>query len=124
VLVILSDVAGTGAAQSLLKQILRAAEHLNPTKDAATYWQSVNGAMLSSHAKVRKAWLLEKRATIESIAHAKEEALTFLSSEREEIMRMSRDEAIESLIKGRNIDGRTRIVQAVCDKGILDMLQK
>jgi hypothetical protein len=67
-------------------------------------------------------WQQEKATTLESIAAAKEEALTAFAREREQIMRMSRDEAISNLIQGRNIDGRERVVRSVSDNGILAML--
>jgi type II restriction enzyme len=119
VLVQYSDVAGKGKAQELLLRILRCAEELNPTKDSVAYWTCVNRKMLSSDGAVGPLWKREKLATLESIAVAKEEALTILAREREEVMRMSREEAIKQLILGRNIDGREKIIRAVSDNGIL-----
>ena len=75
--------------------------------------------MLGHDKKIRELWGIEKLATMESIIAAKEEALIFLTREREEIMRMTREEAIKFLIVDRNIDGRTKVVKAVGDNGIL-----
>jgi type II restriction enzyme len=61
--------------------------------------------MLNAGTAIRPLWQGEKVATGESIAVVKEEALTMLAQEREEIMRMSREEAIRFLIQGRNIGG-------------------
>jgi len=79
---------------------------------------AINRTMLGHHHCIRELWASEKIATIESIALAKEEALTCLAKEREQIMRMSREEALVHLIKDRNIDGRTRVIRAVEDNGI------
>jgi type II restriction enzyme len=119
VLVRLADEAGKGTAEALLLKVLKCAENLNPTKDSVAYWTCINRTMLNHHKKVRELWGIEKLATLESIVAAKEEALTFLAREREEIMRMTREKAIKFLIADRNIDGRTKVVKAVGDNGIL-----
>jgi type II restriction enzyme len=75
--------------------------------------------MLNASPSASGLWEIEKQATIESIALAKEEALTFLARERERIMRMSRDDAIRQLVTDRNIDGKERVINAVADNGIL-----
>jgi type II restriction enzyme len=121
-LVQFSEAVGTCKAQELLLNILRCSEHLNPTKDSVEYWTSVNRTILQSDAAILPMWQQEKATTLESIAAAKEEALTAFAREREQIMRMSRDEAISNLIQGRNIDGRERVVRSVSDNGILAML--
>lgn len=119
VLVGFSDLVGKSEAQNLLLRILKCAEALNPTKDSMAYWTSINREMLAANDSIRTLWQGEKLATIESIVAAKEEALTMLAREREQIMRMSRDEAIRHLIEDRNIDGRERVIRAVGDNGIL-----
>lgn len=121
-LVQFSEAVGTCKAQELLLNILRCSEHLNPTKDSVEYWTSVNRTMLNSDAAIMPMWQQERAATLESIAAAKEEALTAFACEREQVMRMSREEAISHLIQGRNIDGRERVVRSVSDNGILAML--
>ena len=119
VLVRVADSLGKAAAESLLLKVLKCAEELNPTKDSVAYWTCINRTMLAYDKTVGDLWAIEKLATIESIVAAKEEALIFLAREREEIMRMSREEAIRFLISDRNIDGRTKVVNAVGDNGIL-----
>lgn len=58
-------------------------------------------------------------AAIESIATAKEEALKFLASKREKIMKMTYDEAIKELINVHKIESRIETIKKVCDNGIL-----
>lgn len=121
VLTLFADIVGKTQAQNLLLNILRCPETLNPTKDALIYWKSLNGTMLGFHDAVSELWETEKLATLESIAFAKEEALTILAKEREMIMYMSREEAIAFLLKLRKIDGRERVIRAVSDRGIFSM---
>jgi type II restriction enzyme len=75
--------------------------------------------MLNFDAAIRPMWEQEKLATLESIAAVKEEALVALAREREQVMRMSREEAIRYLILDRNIDGREKKIRAVSSNDIL-----
>ena len=119
VLIEFSNLVGNQEAQSLLLRILKCAEELNPTKDSVSYWQCLNRTMLSASPTVKSLWQREKLATLESIGAAKEEALMILAREREQVMRMSREEAIKHLLLDRNIDGRERKIKSVSDNGIL-----
>jgi type II restriction enzyme len=121
VLVKYSDLVGKSKAQDLLLAILRCAEELNPAKDSIAYWTCVNHAMLDSDPAIRPLWQSEKIATIESIAAAKEEALYFLASEREKILRMDKDEAIRLLIHDRNFHGREKTIRSQGDNGIFSI---
>ena len=76
---------------------------------------------MSFHRDVRHLWADEKAATLEAIVSAKEEALTALAHQREVIMRMGREEAINALIRRENIDGREFAVRRVSDNQILAM---
>jgi type II restriction enzyme len=121
-LVQFSEAAGSCKAQELLLNILRCSENMNPTKDSVEYWTCVNRTMLNSDAAILPMWQQERATTLEAIDAAKEEALTTFAREREQVMRMSREEAIRYLIQDRKIDGRERVVRSVSDNGILAML--
>jgi len=112
---------GMVPAQSLLLAVLKCAEALNPTKDSIAYWASINLAMLNFHKAIGQLWSVEKLATVEALIFLKEEALTFLAKEREQIMKMSRDDAIAQLIKNRNIEGRESVIRLLADNGILSI---
>jgi type II restriction enzyme len=116
-----SDLVGKKEATQLLLAILKCAEHLNPTKDSVAYWSCINRTMLDSSSAIRPIWQGEKLATIESIEAAKEEALTILAQEREQIMRMSKEEAIKTLINDRNLHGREKIIRALGDNSIMSI---
>jgi type II restriction enzyme len=121
VLVEFSNLVSKKEATQLLLRILKCAEHLNPTKDSVAYWSCINQAMLNSNSAIRPIWQREKLATIESIIAAKEEALTILAQERERIMRMSKQEAIKTLINDRNLHGREKVIRALGDNGIMSI---
>ncbi|TAF31003.1 MAG: HindIII family type II restriction endonuclease [Runella slithyformis] len=92
-----SEVEGQAKAQQLLKKIFETTQALNPSKNATDYWLAINKAILSFSKKIQPLWDIEKGVATESIAVAKEEALTFLAQEREKIMRMSHKEALNEL---------------------------
>ncbi|MBE2234518.1 MAG: HindIII family type II restriction endonuclease [Anaerolinea sp.] len=113
--------AGSSRAVRLMHEVFRAVEAMNPTKVASAYWQTINRVLLDSDESIAPMWKEEKIASIESIQVAREEALQFLATERERIMRLSREEAIREVIMWRKIENRIRAVQSVSDNGLLEL---
>ena len=122
VLVQLANEKSSKIAIATLKNVLACIAALNPEKDAKQYWLAINRAMLASHKSVQDIWKREKIAALESIFLAKEEALTALAKERERIMKLPHDAAIDELIRRRQITSREATVRAVGDSGILEMI--
>lgn len=118
-LVAYAELDGTEKTEELLHEIFKAIPALNPSKDAASYWFAVNKTMLNFSTKIEDLWKTEKLAAIETIAIAKEEALSFLAKEREKIMRMSHNEALAELVKVYKIESKIKIIQSVTDNNIL-----
>lgn len=116
-----SDYAGSEKAQELLHNIFRSFPVLNPTKDAGQYWMAINRCMLEFDEILKDLWKVEKMVAVESISVAKEIALTYLAGERERIMRMSHDEAINELIRKNNIESRIATIRAVSDTGLMNI---
>ena len=69
----------------------------------------------------REIWLDEKRALSESFYFAKKEALNFLATERERIMKLSRDDAIKEVIKARKLENKIKQVESVAGNRLLDI---
>lgn len=112
---------GKEKTEELLYAIFKSVTSLIPSKDASSYWQIVNKTMLGFSNKIEPLWKIEKRVAVESIAIAKEEALTFLASEREKIMRMSHVEALTELVNAYKIDSKIRIISSVAGNNILSI---
>jgi len=121
VLVRYAEQAGQDRSIALLHDVFKTVEAMNPSKNADEYWQAVNRVFLDSDGSVSSIWREEKIASVESIRLAREEALEFLASERERIMRLSREEAIQEVMKSRRIENRIRAVQSVTDNGLLEI---
>jgi hypothetical protein len=116
-----SEIEGQTKAQQLLKTIFETIQALNPSKNATDYWLAINKAILSFSKKIQPLWDIEKGVATESIAVAKEEALTFLAQEREKIMRMSHKEALKELIKVHKIESRIKTINAISDNGLFTL---
>ena len=113
-----SQKEGQTKAQKLLRKIFETIPTLNPSKNAIDYWSAINKSILSFSKKIEPLWNIEKGVATESIAIAKEEALTFLAQEREKIMRMSHKEALEELIKVHKIDSKMKTINGISDNGL------
>lgn len=116
-----SEVEGQVKAQRLLKKIFETVQSLNPSKNAIDYWLAINKIMLTFSKKAEQLWDIEKGVATESIAVAKEEALTFLAHEREKIMRMSHKEALKELINVHKIESRIKTINAISDNGLFTL---
>ncbi len=116
-----SEVNGQAKAQQLLKKVFEAVQALNPSKNATDYWLKINKVILSFSKKIQPLWAIEKGVATESIAVAKEEALTFLAQEREKIMRMSHIEALKELIKVHKIESRIKTINSISDNGLFTL---
>ncbi len=110
-------------AMKLLHEVFKAIEAMNPSKNANSYWQVVNRKMLDSDRVLSNIWKAEKTASIESIGISKKEALIFLSTERERIMRLTKEEAIKEVLKSSKIENKIKAIERVADNGLLNMGQ-
>jgi type II restriction enzyme len=108
-------------SETLLHEIFKTVEALNPGKEAQDYWSSVNRTMLNFSEVIRELWTLEKKAASESTKLAKEEGLKFLAAEREKIMRMSHDEALQELITLTKIERKLDIINSIRESQLFDI---
>ena len=116
-----SQIEGQAKAQKLLQKIFETIPALNPSKNAVDYWLTINKSFLSFSKIVENLWNIEKGVATESIAIAKEEALTFLAKEREKILKMSHKEALQELIKVHKIDSRIKTINSISDNGLFTL---
>ena len=87
VLVRYAKITGQSNSIEVLHDIFRAVEAMNPSKDAGAYWYAMNRVFLDADRSIADIWREEKIASVESIAIAREEALSYLAKERERIMK-------------------------------------
>ena len=119
VLVRYAEIANQSKTMQVLHEIFKSVEAMNPSKDASIYWQTVNRTLLNFDSDISQLWQEEKLALVESIKISKEESLIFLATERERIMRLSKEEAINEVLKYSKIESKIKAIMAVSDNGLL-----
>ena len=93
---------------------------MNPSKDSITYWQTINRVLLDTDDRLGSYWDEEKTASLDAIQVARIHALGSLAKERERVMHLSREDAIEEVLRSRKIMNRITAVQSVTDNGLLE----
>ena len=121
VLVRYAEAVDPSRAISLLQDVFKTVETMNPSKDAGAYWHAVNGTLLGAGRNIADIWREEKIASVESVQVAKEEALSYLARERERIMKLSRKEAIQEVLMSRKLENRVQAVKSVKDNGLMEI---
>jgi type II restriction enzyme len=112
---------GSLKSETLLPEIFKTVEALNPGKISQDYWASVNQTLLEFSEGIRELWTIEKKAASESTKLAKEEGLNFLAAEREKIMGMSHDEALQELIKVSKLESKLNIINSIRDSQLFEI---
>lgn len=116
-----AEASNKARAMKLVHEVFETVESMNPTKDANAYWQAVNRKIINFDVIIRNLWQEEKQASVESIHIAREEALGFLASERERVMRLTKNQAIREILKSSKLDNKIRIIKSVADNGLLGL---
>jgi len=106
VLVGLVREADQRVASDALGGLLGSVRVMSASRDARSYWASINRTLLCSDAAVNRLWCAEMTAAEEALSITKAEALTYLAAERKRIGGLSREEAISRLLTASNVDGR------------------
>ena len=109
---------GTQAAEAGLHEVLKSVSILHPSKNAVDYWTAINRALLSSLSPHTDLWTAEKTASIESLAIVKNESLRYLRLERDRLLGLSHQQALEELIRVVGLDSRIQYVERI-EHGLL-----
>lgn len=121
VLVRYRQVSTDDNVEELVRNIFESVKTLNPSKDANSYWFAVNKSMLNFNSQIDEFWKTEKVAAIESIKIAKEQALSYISKEKEKIMRMTHEQAINELLKANKFESKIDVIKSVESNNILEI---
>ncbi len=100
-------------AELTLHEILKTIATLHPSKNAVDYWTGINRAFVKSLDKGTDLWTAEKTASIESLDAVKQESLIYLQSERNRLLALSHQEALDALIRSYRIDSRAAQIRSV-----------
>jgi hypothetical protein len=122
-LAILINIAETNSkqvAEKLLHNIFDAIVSSEKSKDANHYWKLVNNCFLKASENFTGMWAEEKIVAKESIQIAKDLAINFLVTEKSRILKFTKEEAIEELLKIHKIDSKMTTINDVESNEILE----
>jgi type II restriction enzyme len=112
-LVGLAGKRGKAVATNGLGSVLRSVSLLHPSKNATDYWAGINGALVAAVEHDMDLWTAEKKASLAGLDLAKNEALTYLRTERNRLLGLSHEEALAELIRASGLDSRIEQVERV-----------
>lgn len=104
---------GKAIATQGLERILQSVSLLHPSKNASDYWLGINKALVASLDTDVDLWTEEKTASLTALGIAKDEALTYLRSERNRLLGLSHEQALEELIRALGLEARIAQVERV-----------
>ena len=96
-----------------LHEVLKSLSIMHPSKNAVDYWTIVNQALVRALQSDRDLWKTEKIASEEFLAFAKEESLQPLNLERDRLLRLTHQEALNELVKFAGLHSRTQHVERI-----------
>jgi type II restriction enzyme len=72
---------------------------------------------------VQPLWQREKQASLEALNVGKQDALAFLASARQRMVKMSREEAVRELLKVSKVESKVRTINAVSISKIMGIME-
>jgi len=102
---------GQKAAKNGLGNVLKTVSLLNPSKSAIDYWTGINRSLVESLGKDHDLWAIEKIASIEALHVVKNESLKYLRAERNRLLGLSHQQALDELIRLAGLDSRISTVE-------------
>ena len=120
-LVALASRKGQKAAENGLGKVLKTVPLLNPSKSAVDYWTEINRSLVQSLGQDHGLWTIEKIASIKALDVVKDESLKYLRAERNRLLGLSHQEALDELVRLAGLDSRITTVKRVEHGGLLEV---
>jgi hypothetical protein len=110
---------GAGVAEEGLRDVFKSVSVLHPSKNANDYWAGINRALVSSLGSAASLWTTEKTESLAALQTVKDEALRYLRAERNRLLGLTHQEALNELILSAGLDSRIAQVEGVEQGGLL-----
>ena len=101
-----------------LEDVLKSVPLMHPSKSAVDYWLGINRSLVSVLEHDGDLWTAEKTASLEALNEVKREALVFLQAERDRLLGLSHEKALDELIRATGLLSRIVQVERI-EHGIL-----
>jgi len=115
----LADRRSTAVAAAGLQAVLGSVSLMHPSKSAADYWGVVNRALLTALGRDVDLWTAEKAASLAGLEAAREEALGYLRGERDRLLKLSHQQALDELVRAKGLNSRIARVRSAEHGGLL-----
>lgn len=112
-LVTLAIRAGTSRSEDGFFEVLKSVSVLHPSKSAVDYWTGINRALINSLDSELDLWRAEKIASHEALAIVKAESVRYLTAERDRLLGLSHQEALNELVRMTGFDSRIQQVKRI-----------
>ena len=112
-LVTLAARTGTTRSEEGLQKLLKSVSVLHPSKSAVEYWTGINQALVNSLGSNIDLWTTEKIVSQESLTVVKKESIQYLTEERDRLLSLSHQEALNELIRTTGFNSRIQKVESV-----------
>lgn len=119
-LVGLSAHRGPKQATRGLQSVLKSVSTMHPSKSAVDYWTVINRSLVKALKNDLDLWTIEKQASTTAFKMAKDEAMFYLRQERNRLLGLSHQQAIDELIRLAGIDARITQVERIAHGGLLE----
>jgi len=119
-LVALAERRGQTLATKGMGSVLKSVSLLHPSKSARDYWLGINKALVAILKNDVELWTREKTASLAALDLAKDEALTYLREERNRLLGLSHQEAIDELVRAVGLDSRIAQVERIEHGNLLE----
>ena len=96
-----------------LNKVLKSVSILHPSKSAVDYWTGINRALVNSLGSDIDLWKAEKIASQESLAIIKKESIRYLTVERDRLLSLSHQEALNELVQMAGFNSRIQKVERI-----------
>lgn len=115
VLSIMAERKGRKFAIDRLREVFDKVKAMSPSENASAYWTCLNQTMIDGDDYAFDLWEREKIAMVESIRFLKGHALDCFDKERDSIMQLSHQDALDQLIDVRKIIGRIETIESISE---------
>jgi len=100
-------------AEAGLHCVLQAVSVLHLSKSAVDYWTGINRALVASLKNDTDLWTIEKTESLAALDAAKDEALRVLRDERNRLLGLSHQQALDELLRVAGLDSRIAKVEGI-----------
>ena len=112
-LVALAMLGKTAESEQGLHEILKSLSSMHPSKSAIDYWTVINRTLVDALQSDGDLWKTEKIASEEFLTFAKEESMQQLTIERDRLLGLSHQEALNELVKLAGLHSRIQYVARI-----------